>query len=125
MMYLSTALVLLLFSSGVCNENKRDLSNSLFNHWVHSYEDDTKDTNVYRPSTYDFPLSMGRGGFEIKANGEFIQYKIAPADGLDKFIGNWEQIGDKKISIDFKNDNLKSQKLYIISVNDTILKVKI
>ena len=37
--------------------------------WIHSYEEDTEDVRVYRPRSYDFPLSRGRTGFEIKKNG--------------------------------------------------------
>ena len=44
----------------------------IYKHWIHSHEEDTEDKKVYRPSTFEFPPSRGRDGFEIKENGEFI-----------------------------------------------------
>jgi hypothetical protein len=46
------------------------MPSAIFKHWVHSWEEDTEDVAVYRPSDYQFPLSRGRDGFEIKKNGD-------------------------------------------------------
>ncbi len=52
----------------------------IFKHWIHSHEEDGDDYRIFRPSSYEFPLSRGREGFEIKENGTFIWYRIAPAE---------------------------------------------
>ncbi len=69
------------------------LPKEIFKHWVHSLEDDTKEVTVFRPSNYNFPPARGRGGFEIKENGNFIQYKISPTDGTEKVYVHWKAQG--------------------------------
>jgi hypothetical protein len=68
----------------------------IFEHWIHSHEEDTEDVKVYRPHDYVFPPTRGRTGFEIKENGEFIQYDIAPACGVEKVMGRWKAEGKKR-----------------------------
>jgi len=62
----------------------------IFNHWIHSHEEDSQGKSVYGPSTFIFPPSRGRHGFEIKKNGEFIQYIPGPTDRQEKLIGSYE-----------------------------------
>lgn len=63
---------------------------SLFQHWLHSREEDAEGVNVYRPMSYPFPPARGRPGFEFRANGEFFVYEIAAADGWQPLPGHWE-----------------------------------
>ncbi len=44
-----------------------DLPPELFQHWMHSHEEDSGDVQVYRPADYDFPPARGRRGFELQA----------------------------------------------------------
>lgn len=57
--------------------------------WKHSHEEDVGKFQIYRPSGYNFPLSRGREGFEIIADGTFILYRISPNDSMDKMEGKW------------------------------------
>ncbi len=50
------------------------------NNWVHSYEEDTENQVVFRPSTFNFPLRRGgRDGIDIKEDKTFIQRGDFPA----------------------------------------------
>lgn len=96
----------------------------IFKHWVHSFEEDTKDVTVFRPSNYNFPPARGRGGFEIKEDKVFIQYRIGPTDRPEKVYGYWKAMGKNKIVVYFRNKETGSYSMNIISCTNDILKVK-
>jgi hypothetical protein len=101
-------------------EQQQLLSQLFEKRWIHSYEEDTNDSQTYRPSTYNFPLSRGRIAFEIEKNGIFIQYGIGPDDTRKKVEGNWT-IGEEPntIKIDFATDKpIKSYNMKIISYDN-------
>ncbi len=96
--------------------------------WIHSYEEDKEGIEVYHPSTFNFPLSRGRTGFEIEKNGTFIQYGIGPDDRQKKVEGNWT-IGEGEepdtIKIDFATDKpIKPYNMKIICYNNSTLLIK-
>ena len=66
-----------------------ELPACLLGHWVHSHEEDTAETRVYRPAGYPFPPSRGRTGFALGVDGEATIYGIAPADGPLVSPGRW------------------------------------
>jgi Pregnancy-associated plasma protein-A len=96
----------------------------IFKHWVHSYEEDTEGVKVYRPSDYKFPPSRGRKGFEIKENGEFIEYTIAPSDGLHKEVGHWQAEEPTKAKVYLENRNKESLTLNILYCDENMLKIQ-
>ena len=103
------------------------LSQEIFEkHWIHSYEEDKDDIQVYHPSTFNFPLSRGRMGFEIQKNGVFTQYGIGPDDRQKKIEGNWtieEELNT--IKIDFATDKaIKSYNMKIIFYDNNTLVIK-
>lgn len=61
--------------------------------WVHSHEDDSPTTTVYRPKGYDFPPSRGRRMFELKAGGDYAQSAPGPTDQPLATSGKW-RVGD-------------------------------
>lgn len=109
-----------LFAMGCDN----DLPKEIFKHWTHSYEDDTKDVEVFRPSYYNFPPARGRRGFEIKENGELVQYKIGPTDRVVEVSGRWKAEGKDKIIVSFENKEIAPFTIQIISCTDDMLKIK-
>ena len=64
----------------------------LYQHWIHSYEEDEKDKTIttYRPKGYPFPPARGREGFEFQKNGVFMWYPIAAGDGNSEIKESWE-----------------------------------
>jgi hypothetical protein len=93
-------------------------------HWIHSREEDSNDIQVYRPSTFNFPLSRGRRAFEIEKSGIFLQYGIGPDDTSKKVEGKWTIEGPDTIKIDFADKSIKSYKMKVILCNDDILKIR-
>ena len=83
----------------------------IYKHWIHSHEEDIEDKKVYRPSTFEFPPSRGRDGFEIKENGEFILSFPGPTDRSEKTIGNFT-IDSNKLNVEL----VSLQKSYTMTI---------
>ncbi len=115
----------LLLVSATCN--RKTLENQLLQKtWLHSYEEDAGDTIAFRPNTYDFPPSRGRTGFMLEKGGTIRQYEIAPTDGLQEILGQWEFNGNQAILVKLQEeeDTLQQYRLEIVSLKDELLKVK-
>ena len=92
--------------------------------WTHSHEEDYDDIQVYRPSTFNFPLSRGRIAFEIEKSGIFIQYGIGPDDTKKKVEGNWTIEEPNTIKINFADKAIKSYSMKILSYDNNTLLIK-
>ncbi len=119
---LSLLFSMILFNVPIMGNNW-DLPKEIFKHWIHSYEEDTEDVQVFRPSDYKFPRARGRYGFEIKEDGEFIQYRIGPTDRPEKVLGRWKAEGKDKISVSF-DDKEMSYTINVISCTSDVLRIK-
>jgi hypothetical protein len=62
----------------------------LYQHWIHSHEEDTDKEMVFRPATFNFPRSRGRRSFELKSNGDLVETRIGSTDRPEKLQGNWK-----------------------------------
>lgn len=120
----ATFFSMLLFSYAFAMGCNNDLPEEIFKHWIHSHEEDTKDIMVFRPEYYNFPRSRGRTGFEIKENGEFIQYKSGPTDRPVKTTGHWKAEGKNKIIVYFEKKETEPYTITIISSSNDVLKLK-
>jgi hypothetical protein len=96
---------------------------ALFKRWIHSREEDTGDVSVYRSSNYPFPPVRGRTGFEIRANGDFIAYDIAPTDGWLSVLGHWETREMNEIRVSFDDRRRTPLTLHIVSCDQEMLKI--
>lgn len=105
--------------------SNNELPKEIFKHWVHSFEEDTKDITVFRPNNYNFPPARGRDGFEIKKDGKFIQYRIGPTDRTEKVYGHWKTRGKDKILVYLRSKETVSYTINIISCTNDVLKTKI
>ena len=112
------------FAGGRLPDGTLDLPKALFTEWRHSHEEDKPGVKVFRPSSYKFPRSRGRTGFDIKQNGDFVQYEIAPTDGLAKKTGRWKAAGKDAITVSFPGLEAKPVTIKIISLEDGVLKIK-
>jgi hypothetical protein len=94
----------------------------LYQHWIHSHEEDNteKGYRTYRPSSYNFPPSRGRDGFEIKDDGTAIDHPIAPTDGNLTVQRRWKVQNDQLII----EDDKEASRFEIISVGPDKLVVK-
>ena len=97
----------------------------LYKTWLHSYEDETEEgTRVYRPNSFEFPPSRGRTGFTIEPGGKFVQYTIAPTDGLMNIEGKWEHKNSSTLSITFPSGKQQPYLIEIVSLEPEMLKLK-
>ena len=107
---------------GGCNS---DLPEEIYKHWIHSFEEDTKDIKVFRPEYYNFPRARGRDVFEIKENGEFIKFGTEPTDRIVKDYGRWKVEGREKITVSFEKEEFTSFTIHIISFSNDVLRIAI
>ena len=63
--------------------------------WVHSHEEDTPTTTVYRPAKFRFPPSRGRTGFHLQAGGTLTARRPGPTDQTETAAGKWKLDGEK------------------------------
>ena len=94
----------------------------LSQHWVHSHEEDTATTQVFRPSSYKFPPARGRFGFELKADGTLIQFGIGATDRTQRSIGRWNLEGENLVFS--PSEPQASRKLKIVSASPDRLVVE-
>lgn len=93
----------------------------LIRHWVHSFEEDSSDIRVFRPSNFTFPPARGRESFEFLPNGQCIHHPIGPADELVSLPGTWKMIASDRCRmsvkgttpLDFKIIELSKEKLVV------------
>jgi hypothetical protein len=62
--------------------------------WLHSHEEDAGGARVYRPSSYKFPRSRGRGGLELRPDGTVVQVDVGAVDAPVNRPGTWSLDGD-------------------------------
>lgn len=104
-------------------EIKSELPNEIFQHWIHSYEEDSGDIKVFHPENYDFPLSRGRKSFEFKKDRKFLRYDIGPADVPKKIIGEWKSPTKNRIYVLYTH--LSQDSFDIIYCDKNVLKIKL
>jgi hypothetical protein len=61
--------------------------------WVHSHEEDTASTTVYRPAGFPFPPSRGRKGFQLHPGGNMTARNPGPTDQTVTAVGTWKLAG--------------------------------
>lgn len=97
---------------------------SLFKTWVHSHEEDTSEYRVYRPSTYAFPPSRGRSGFELRPDGSFVRIDIAPTDGSRAVEGRWEAVAPDQVQVSIPGSGTPPTTIAILSHDEETLRVR-
>jgi hypothetical protein len=103
-------IIMIIFMAGIlssytCSRQEIDMEKIQNIYWVHSYEEDSANIQVFRPKDYNFPPSRGREGFEFKERGLFKKYVIAPADGINTINGSWRKTEEKNTFFIQMNDN--------------------
>ena len=89
---------------------------TLCKHWVHSFEEDTEDSKVYRPESFQFPLARGREGMELKTDGALTGFQIGRNDVPAPEAGSW-QVQDNQLLITYPNQN-NAQEFVIREASD-------
>ena len=76
------------------NSNAIDVS-QVAQSWIHSHEEDSSTTTVYRPAGYPFPPSRGRKGFHLQPGGILASRKPGPTDQTVIAAGKWTLAGEQ------------------------------
>lgn len=67
--------------------------------WMHSHEEDTDSTMVFRPRQYTFPRTRWRDAMELRADGTCIWHGSSPDDRGQATPGYWKDLGDARVQI--------------------------
>ena len=65
----------------------------LIQEWIHSHEEDKGKTMVFRPPSYDFPLSRGRQSLNLQKGGLLTEGGPGPTDRSQSSDGTWQVDG--------------------------------
>lgn len=117
-------LLCLLLMAATCQTKEGTRLLMLQQTWLHSHEEDQGEVLTYRPNTYDFPPSRGRTGFTFKEDNSFIQYEIAPTDGLEERLGNWKLTDNDLIRVSFEEGDYQDFLLEIVTLEPNLLRVR-
>lgn len=119
-------LLSLVLLAATCRKSDKLAAQLVDKTWLHSYEEDSGDTVVFRPNTFDFPPSRGRTGFTLESGGVIKRYEIAPTDGLEEQVGEWEQIDKQRVQIRMQPESSPPQnyEVEILLLEDDVLKIK-
>ena len=102
------------------NNDPIDVSH-LVKSWMHSHEEDTETTSVYRPADYQFPPSRGRKGFHLLPGGAMITQRPGPADRTETTTDTW-QLDGRNLQVSSAEGD--AQTMQILSVEPDRLVVK-
>src|SRR5215475_11198161 len=81
--------------SGTTMSTKAFDASHLTQAWLHSHEEDTATTTVYRPAKYPFPPSRGRKGFHLRPDGALTFRQPGATDRTETADGTWRMDGNK------------------------------
>lgn len=67
--------------------------------WLHSHEEDTPSTLVFRPRDYPLQPARWRDAIELRADGTCIWHGSSPDDRGQAIDGRWEDLGGGQAQI--------------------------
>jgi hypothetical protein len=97
---------------------------NLVGSWLHSHEEDTASTVVYRPMEYDFPPARGRRGYEFRADGSCNVIGISPRDGAARTSCTWKLHGGASSEILISFPDGRAESVPVVSVDSERLVVR-
>lgn len=115
--------VFFLASCGASQKAAKVINDNLYQHWVHSHEEDQEGIRVFRPANYNFPASRGREGFKIDKEGAFTHYQIGPNDVPKTQESKWEA-KENVLVVTTTDKEEPTLQLQIVEVSQDILKIK-
>ncbi|MGW4637715.1 hypothetical protein ACWEN6_04260 [Sphaerisporangium sp. NPDC004334] len=93
--------------------------------WLHSYEEDTETTSVYRTQGYPFPPSRRpRRGLEFRADGTFVALLPGSADRPREVKGRWERQEGGRVRISFPESDRTPFEVTVLSCAGGVLTIE-
>lgn len=130
MAFIKTCLLFLFATTTIltgCQASKKSPSDSskyLYQHWIHSHEEDLEDIKTYRPASFDFPPSRGRVGMEFKPNGSYIEHKIGANDAPVAVLGKYSKNNQGNFILTPDDKSKKTREFQLIELNKDFIKIK-
>jgi hypothetical protein len=90
--------------------------------WLHSHEEDGAVESVFRPSTYNFPRSRGRTGFELMQDGTAVVHGPGPNDAPQQVPAKWTLGGENELCLHLPSQ--ETRKYQVLSAEPDRLVVK-
>jgi hypothetical protein len=92
--------------------------------WLHSHEEDTETTEVYRPADYPFrPARRVRRGLEFRPDGTFIEHGPGPDDRPRGTAGRWQDLEGGRLRITSPSGGGTSFDLTVLSCTNGVLTI--
>ncbi|MEO3807531.1 hypothetical protein ABGB17_00865 [Sphaerisporangium sp. B11E5] len=93
--------------------------------WLHSHEEDTATTAVYRPRDHPFPPSRRpRRGLTFRADGTFAELVPGPADRPREVAGRWRREEGGRVRVWFPEGGRTPFELTVLSCAGGVLTVE-
>jgi hypothetical protein len=90
--------------------------------WVHSFEEDHDDVEVYRPFDYEFPPARGRNGLEFSVDGSFTEWAVGRGDAREPVPGQWQTADAGTVAV--TTDRGDEQVLEVVQLSPDRLEVR-
>ncbi|GAA5037609.1 hypothetical protein HNP84_003167 [Thermocatellispora tengchongensis] len=90
--------------------------------WLHSYEEDTGTTSVYRHPGHPFrPSRRMRRGMEFRADGTYVGLRPGPDDRPRQVTGRWRDLGGGRIRVVLDEEPGRPFELTVLSCAGGVL----
>lgn len=92
--------------------------------WVHSFEEDTETTAVYRSAGHPFPISRRlRTELEFRPDGTFVERGPGPDDWPREKRGSWESREPGRVDLTFPAGTWAPRRITVVSVEPGVLTI--
>jgi len=92
------------------------LDSTIYQSWVHTFEEDTNTEKVFRPTGYPLPPARGREGIEFQRGGKVIYRAIGPVDLPVQYEGSWTMTDKNTMQVQIPDYSDQSQSFRITSL---------
>lgn len=99
------------------------VTSAIIGTWLHSYEEDTGDAEVFRPISFAFPPSRGRPGIAFRPDGGYAEISPGADDRGAVSQGRWRDLGAGRIEISFPDGRQAPSVRHLLSCENGVLKI--
>lgn len=101
-----------------------DIPPSLLQVWLHSPNEDTADSHVYRPRDLSKSPGRARRGFELRSNGDFVGIGVGQTDASTVAEGKWRLAAPDVIEVSHASSDRPARMMRIVSHSPDRLEIQ-